>query len=179
MLTWAKSAPFHRPIIGDETADGVFRKVTDSSMSWTNKAGRTMLLLAVEHDASTATDKRPGGGGGGGGAVTERIQHQDDFQRRLSHAERGQRGVPDASVLGNKQRSVDNRGTAGGLTQTHRQSQKSCTEIPPPHTHTLQRQSGGVSVEWKQMKEALFTPHHWGQVFTQKHSTVYPPQDQR
>lgn len=55
-----------------------------------------MLLLAVEH-ATSATDKKVCVWGGQG--VTERIQHEDDLERCLSHAERGQRGVPNTSVL--------------------------------------------------------------------------------
>lgn len=42
---------------------------------------------------------RPQTKGVGGGGVTKRIQHEDDLQRRLSHAKCGERGVPDASVL--------------------------------------------------------------------------------
>lgn len=58
-------------------------------MSWVNKAGWTMLLLAMEH-ATPATDKS---------RVTQRIQHEDNLQHRLSHAKCGQRRVPNASVL--------------------------------------------------------------------------------
>ena len=69
-------------------------------MSRVNKAGRTLLLLAVDH-ATLATDKEGRGKRGrGGGLVKERIQHEDDLQHRLSQAERGERRVPDASILG-------------------------------------------------------------------------------
>lgn len=58
-------------------------------MSWVNKAGLTMLLLAMEH-ATQATDK---------GESLKRIQHEDDLQHCLCKAKRGQRGVPNASIL--------------------------------------------------------------------------------
>lgn len=46
------------------------------------------------------------GGGGGGGVCAERIQHENDLQRRLSHTKRGQRRVPDASVLKDTSRKL-------------------------------------------------------------------------
>lgn len=54
-----------------------------------------MMLLAMKHATPTTNKVR----------VTQRIQHEDDLQHRLSHSKCGQRSVPNASVL--EDRDID------------------------------------------------------------------------
>lgn len=88
-LFMCQGSTFSGIIKGDETTQHVFRKVFSSTMSWVNKAALAMLLLAMEH-VTQATDK---------GEVTERIQYEDNLQHCLSHTKCGQRGVPNGSIL--------------------------------------------------------------------------------
>lgn len=122
-----------------------------------------------------ATDKN-----GGVGGVTERIQHEDDLECRLSHAECRKRGVPNTSLLEDAEQgqktglfNVISHQSYSNTSQIKKENGKwqRCEQL---HTHAIteilqskytvheefphfrKTEWNWLSNEWNKMKEALF-----------------------